>query len=102
MEDVPSCYIEVGVMNENLHDAPSPEECVARIFELSGTKLEPDVASGLWQQILNHKWFLSEKVGRDIGMRAACIDFLENIQQATGEYKAYKDKNVLNEMGAQV
>jgi len=102
MEDVPSCYIEVGVMNENLHDAPSPEECVARIFELSGTKLEPDVASGLWQQILKHKWFLSEKVGRDIGMRAACIDFLENIQQATGEYKAYKDKNVLNEMGAQV
>jgi len=25
---------------------------------------------------------MSEKLGRDVGLRVACIDFLENIEQA--------------------
>ncbi len=36
-----------------------------------------------------------------MGMRTACIDFLENMEQAPAEYQAYKLKNTLKEMGAQ-
>jgi SpoVK/Ycf46/Vps4 family AAA+-type ATPase len=44
---------------------------------------------------------MSEKLGRDVGLRVACIDFLENIEQADEEYLAYKQRDILNEMGAQ-
>ena len=52
-------------------------------------------------KILQHKWLLSEKLGRDVGLRVACIDFLENMEQAREEYLAYQRRDILNEMGAQ-
>ena len=55
----------------------------------------------VWPRILLHKWLMSEKLGRDVGLRIACIDFLENIEQADEEYLAYKQRDILNEMGAQ-
>ncbi|HAM50826.1 MAG TPA: AAA family ATPase, partial [Nitrospiraceae bacterium] len=63
-------------------DNPSPEMCVNKIFEVSGTKLDPDIAADLWRKILQHKWLMSEKLGRDVGFRTACIDLLENVDQA--------------------
>lgn len=88
-------------MNANIEETLLPEECTSRIFELSGAKFEPDIAADLWSKILQHKWLLSEKVGRDVGFRIACIDFLENIEQALDEYMAYKRTDILHEMGAQ-
>ena len=88
-------------MFNNTQEAISPEECTSRIFELSGAKFEPEIAADLWSKILKHKWLLSEKLGRDVGFRIACIDFLENIEQALDEYMAYKRTDILNEMGAQ-
>jgi hypothetical protein len=38
----------------------------------------------------------NEKVGRDVGLRTACIDFLENMEQAHNEYRAYKPRTTLN------
>ncbi len=87
-------------MNNYLIDNPSPEICSNKIFEISGTKLDPDIAADLWQKILQHKWLMSEKLGRDVGLRTACIDFLENMDQALREYMDYKRKDILIEMGA--
>lgn len=80
----------------------SPEECRNRIVELSGVEYEPGVAAELWPLVLKHKWLLSEKVHRDVGLRTACIDFLENIEQASGEYESHHRGSILKEMGAQV
>jgi transitional endoplasmic reticulum ATPase len=88
-------------MNDNTQEIISPQECTSRIFELSGVKFEPDMAVDLWPKILKHKWLLSEKLGRDVGFRIACIDFLENIEQALDEYTTYKRSDILNQMGAQ-
>jgi len=88
-------------MNNGANEVLSREECTSRIFELSGAKFEPDVAIELWAKILQHKWLLSEKLGRDVGDRIACIDFLENTDQTLNEYLAYKRTDILNEMGAQ-
>lgn len=88
-------------MNENAQEDFSPEDCAGKIFEMSGMKFEPETASDLWAKILKHKWLLSEKVGRDVGFRTACVDFLENVEQALDEYTSYKRSDLLNEMGAQ-
>jgi SpoVK/Ycf46/Vps4 family AAA+-type ATPase len=88
-------------MNDNPLELLSPEECTNKILELSGVQFEPDIAVDLWSNILKHKWLLSEKLGRDVGLRTACIDFLENMEQAPDEYLTYQQKNILSEMGAQ-
>ena len=50
---------------------------------------------------MQHKWVMSEKLGRDVGLRTACIDYVENMEQARKEFMAYKRVDLLNEMGAQ-
>ncbi len=88
-------------MNKTVLETPSPEVCASTIFEISGTKFDPDIAADLWTKILQHKWLMSEKLGRDVGLRTACIDFLENMEQALKEYMVYKRQDILTEMGAQ-
>lgn len=88
-------------MNERTAGKLLPEECSGKIFEASGLKFEPSIASDLWERIVQHKWLLSDMVGRDVGFRTACIDFLENMDQALEESMSYKRKEILNEMGAQ-
>jgi len=88
-------------MNETMLENPSAEDCASKIFEMAGAKFEPEIASDLWEKILQHKWLLSEKLGRDVGFRTACIDFLENMEQAVDEYLSYQRSDILKEMGAQ-
>ena len=47
---------------------------------LTGVTLGVLEARGLWPRIIEHKWFLSERLGRDVGLRVAAIDYLENIE----------------------
>ena len=88
-------------MNISFPETPSPEECASTIFEISGTKFDPEIATDIWAKILQHKWLMSEKLGRDVGLRTACIDFLENMDQALKEYMDYERQDILSEMGAQ-
>jgi transitional endoplasmic reticulum ATPase len=89
-------------MNKAVLETPSPEECASTIFEISGTRLDPDIAADVWSKVLQHKWLMSEKLSRDVGVRTACIDFLENMEQALKEYMDYKRKDILTELGAQI
>jgi transitional endoplasmic reticulum ATPase len=88
-------------VNEYIITEQSPELCASKIFEISGNKFDPDIAADLWPRILQHKWLMSEKLGRDVGLRVASIDFLENMEQAEKEYLAYQRKDILDELGAQ-
>ncbi len=56
-------------MNEELTDILAPEVSAGKIFECSGARLEPEAAADLWPRILQHKWLMSEKLGRDVGLR---------------------------------
>ena len=88
-------------MDSNEPEMPSPEVCASKIFEISGTKFEPEIAVDLWPKILQHKWLMSEKLHRDVGLRTACTDFLEKMEQALKEFMDYKRRDILAEMGAQ-
>jgi SpoVK/Ycf46/Vps4 family AAA+-type ATPase len=89
------------MVEDNFVEVPSPEVCVSKIFEISGVKFDPEIAVDLWPKILKHKWLLSEKLSRDVGLRTAGVDFVDNMEQALNEYLAYKRKDLLNSLGAQ-
>ena len=88
-------------MIDDTEEEKSPQSLASKIFEISGAKFDPDIAADLWPKILQHKWLLSEKLGRDVGLRTACIDFVDNMEQAIKEYMAYKRVDILGELGAQ-
>mgnify|MGYP000945609527 CR=1 FL=1 len=87
---------------EIVADIPSPEECVTRIFNYAGQKFEPELASEYWMKILQHKWILSEKLGRDVGFKVACVDFIENTESIQQELMKEQTVNLLKELGAEV
>jgi Domain of unknown function (DUF4032) len=46
---------------------------------LTGLELAPAEASFFWPRILDHKWYMSERLGRDVGLRVAAVDYFENV-----------------------
>jgi hypothetical protein len=48
--------------------------------ELAGVRLGPGEAAAEWPRVLEHKWFVSERLGRDIGLRVAAVDYFENVR----------------------
>jgi hypothetical protein len=63
---------------ERILEGECEEQRVLR--ELAGVWLMPDQARTEWRRVLEHKWFVSERVGRDIGLRVAAIDYFENVR----------------------
>ncbi len=88
-------------MNDPTSEEMTPDLCAAKIFEISGEKFAPEVAAEVWPKMLQHKWLLSEKLGRDVGLRTACIDYIDNMEQARKEFLTYQRRDILAEMGAQ-
>ena len=47
---------------------------------LAGVRVKRAEARSLWPRILEHKWYLSERLGRDVGLRVAAVDYLDNVR----------------------
>ena len=89
-------------MNENAPETPSPEVCASKIFELSGSKFAPDVAVELWPRIMRHKWLMSEKLRRDVGLRIEYL-FQKVAQWAfEREYASKQDYKVTTDTFAEI
>ncbi len=65
------------VIEKTLSETAGSEQRVLK--ELAGVKLSRTEARAQWTHVLEHKWFLSERLGRDVGLRVAIIDYFENI-----------------------
>jgi hypothetical protein len=48
--------------------------------KLAGVSLSNSKARTVWPRILEHKWYLSERLSRDVGLRVAAVDYFENIE----------------------
>lgn len=48
---------------------------------LAGVKLSAAQARAMWPRVLEHKWYLSERLGRDVGLRVAAVDYFENVER---------------------
>ena len=49
--------------------------------ELTGLRVSESQATAAWPRLLEHKWYLSERLGRDVGLRVAAVDYFENIER---------------------
>ena len=49
--------------------------------EWAGVKLSTSEARDVWPQVLEHKWYLGERLGRDVGLRVAAVDYFENVSR---------------------
>lgn len=47
---------------------------------LTGLRVSEAAARAVWPRILDHKWYMSERMGRDVGIRVAAIDYLEHVE----------------------
>ena len=54
------------------------EEYQICLAQCCGKKIGPLAAEALFPKIRKHKWLLSEKLNRDVGMKIATLDYLEN------------------------
>jgi hypothetical protein len=66
------------VIEQTLGGGASEEQRL--LGELAGVKLGRAEAASEWPRVLEHKWFVSERLGRDIGLRVAAIDYFENVR----------------------
>ncbi len=55
---------------------PSIERTLLRIY--TGEDFAEKEAKSTWQLIEDHKWYLSERLGRDVGSHVAAVDYVEN------------------------
>jgi hypothetical protein len=46
---------------------------------LVGVNLSPSEARETLPRVRDHKWYLSEHLGRDVGWHVAAVDYFENI-----------------------
>ncbi len=48
--------------------------------QLAGVELSASEARAVWPSVLEHKWYLGERLGRDVGLRVAALDYFENVR----------------------
>lgn len=60
-------------------DGESDVYYVKLIGRLANVKLSPEEALQEWGHILDHKWYMSENEGRDVGIEVAALDYFRNI-----------------------
>jgi hypothetical protein len=74
--------------------APAAVEQSARrlrrsLRQLAGVELSASEARAVWPSVLEHKWYLGERLGRDVGLRVAAVDYFENIHPAPRRTRAH-------------
>lgn len=48
------------------------------LLEFTGKNFPAEEAENLWLKIIDHKWYISERLDRDIGLRVAAVDYVQN------------------------
>ncbi|NJM53285.1 MAG: hypothetical protein HC846_07745 [Blastocatellia bacterium] len=85
--------MNTSILNFTIVNSPKTKFSDAQFLlqEFTGKKFSRNEAENVWSAVLNHKWNMSENLGRDVGFRVAAIDFIENFYQSNKEIKQRKD-----------
>ena len=62
---------------ERMLAGPGSEK--SKLKALAGVILLPSETRNIWPEVMEHKWYMSERLGRDVGLRAAVADYLANV-----------------------
>ena len=72
-------YFSRGFITKALQMNLSKEQVFSQKYVAE--RISRQKAAYLWEEINEHKWNISEKIGRDVGFNVAAVDYLENINQ---------------------
>jgi diguanylate cyclase (GGDEF)-like protein len=64
------------------------------LMALTHKSLAPVEAQALWHELMAHKYFLSEKLGRNVGVRVAVLDFFDNHKGQTRDLRLLPEKDL--------
>jgi hypothetical protein len=75
--------MNISTLNFTIVNSPQTKFSDAQVLlqEFTGKQFLRNEAESVWSAILNHKWNMSEKLGRDVGFRVATLDFIDNFYQ---------------------
>jgi hypothetical protein len=49
----------------------------------TGANFRKEEAEYVWKRVIDHKWYVGERLQRDIGLRVAAVDYVENFYDAS-------------------
>ena len=76
------------VVDEILKDVPSQEQIFLKSY--LNRDFPKKEAAYLWERIVDHKWYVGERLKRDVGFRVAAVDYIENFYEPS---RFFGDKN---------
>jgi hypothetical protein len=91
LEEWPVCTVKGGftmtitfnldqLMNGTSQPRDADVQCM--LHALAGVKLSAREAREVLPSIRNHKWYMGERLSRDVGVKVAAIDYFENIYES--------------------
>ena len=64
------------VVDEVLKNLPTAEQVFLKKY--LSRDFPKKEAAYLWERIVDHKWYVGERLKRDVGFRVAAVDYFEN------------------------
>ncbi len=71
----------LSILNSLLEGVTQPQLTDAQrtLNTLAGVNLTPPEARDALPRVRDHKWYMSERLGRDVGWRVAAADYFRNV-----------------------
>ena len=73
------------VVEEVVRNNPSPEQMFLKKY--LNKEYEKKEAAYLWERIVDHKWYVGERLKRDVGFHVAAVDYIENFYEPNSVFK---------------
>lgn len=73
------------VVEEIKKNEPSKEQIILR--KLTGVNFTKKEAEHIWERVVDHKWYIGERLKRDVGERVAAVDYIENFYEPNKFFK---------------
>ena len=68
------------VVDEIRKNEPSNEQ--KHLKNYVGSNYSKEEADFIWERVIDHKWYIGERLKRDVGLRVAAVDYIENFYDA--------------------
>lgn len=69
------------VVDEIRKNEPSDEQ--KHLKNYVGADYSKEEARFIWERVISHKWYVGERLNRDVGLRVAAVDYVENFYDAS-------------------
>ena len=84
------------VIEEVKKNEPTVEQI--KLKKLVGANYTKEEAKYIWGRVIDHKWYIGERLKRDVGLRVAAIDYVENFYNPAIFRRNRKPTNIFNRL----